>query len=611
MGKAALIAVAAVILAGSFLLLNVQRANRDTNRKQGEQQRDVLARELARTGHSLILTHAVDGKGFRGKPEFETLAHGGGTIVVPDGTYEVNGNVLEFTVEGRYGGTVHRIRSTYRWDGLHFPSPLWMEGPSPSANLASGARIDGGKENHPILFDGAVFEKLGLDELGLSFNGMVRDFMSEVGGTKSRGVREALLDEARRAAFEQDGTPTLGEIYRAIVSYPGADLLQNPQALTGELGSKNAPVILLADRDVLVKDKVKGHGILVIEGGLSVPAGTSFDWEGFVLMNPGEGFAEANLAGKTKINGAMALLQEGVPPGGHMDVTAFRDYTGTWSDPWGSTYWKLKHTHKYNEKEGDTVFFTGNQEAGRPERLKFTETLQSLGSRDVYLEFSNSQQHGLSRLSLDVEGHDPVAGPVARGFGGLASPLSPYRTGTFKADDLNGLEIDVRSLSMLQKMWDAQDGCQSGPHCVSASYNREGALTVSLREAGTDKLVYQASVYWHRRLDEVAEHEQQMEQWRNEIRAGKQIGFRLTMSDHASIAYDEKALDVLAEVLAADALALKHLGTWEQHWGPHDEGNPIEQERKRDKKDKKKRDRDGDDDDDDDDDDEDEDDDDD
>ena len=595
MGKAALIGVAAAIVAGGFLLLNTQRIDRDATRKQSEQQRDVLARELARTGHSLLLTHAVDGEGFRAEQPFESLAHGGGTIVVPDGGYEVDGDILTFTVEGHYEGTVHRVRSTYRWNGFTFPSPLWMEGPIPSASLAPRATIDGGKDERPVLFDEAVFERLDLDELGLSFGGVVRDFMREVGRTRSRGVDEALLDEAKRAAFEEEGIPALNEIYRAILSYPDVRLVEAPGALRGKLGSKKAPAVLLAERDVVVQGKVKGHGILVIEGGLSVPAGATFEWDGLVLMSPGEAFAEADLAGKAKINGAMALLQEGVPPGGHMDVTAFRDYTGAWSRPWGATYWKLQHTHKYDEKEGDTVFFTGNRRAGRRERLRLTETLQSLGSRDVYLEINNHRRHGLSRLALDVAGHDPVAGPVARGFGGLASPLSPYRTRAFEANKLKGLEVDVRSLSMLQKMWDDLDGCRSGPRCVSASYSREGALTLSLREAGTDKLVYQAAIYWHRRLDEVEEHEEQMARWRDEIRAGKEIGFRLTMSDHASIAYDEEALDVLADVLAADALALKHLATWEHHWGPSAEGHLAdekperEEEEKKDKKKKKKK----------------------
>ena len=178
---------------------------------------------------------------------------------------------------------------------------------------------------------------------------------------------------------------------------------------------------------------------------------------------------------------------------------------------------------------------------------------------------------------LNIDGHGFASGPLVRGFGDLASPLSSYRSETFKADQLKDFEISVRSLSMLQKMWDELGGCQDGPRCVSASYTREGALTVSLREDGTDKLIYQTSVYWHRRLDEVEEHEQQMEAWRQSILAGQDIGFKLTMGDDASINYVKENLSIVSKVLAADALALRHLGTWEQHWGPGEKGNPLHQ----------------------------------
>ena len=589
MGKAALIGVAAVILAGSFLLLNLQQITGDTNRTQGQQQSDILARELARTGHNLVLAYGVSEDGFNAGLPFKQQLASGGEIHVIDYNPSPDGTLVDFTVQGHYGGTVHQVRSRYRWNLVTFPSPLWMEGPNQTASLSPKTVIDGGKKNYPVVFDDAVFENLGMDELGLSFNGIVRNFMDEVSNSSSQNVWEEVLNDNKREKLEKNGTPPLETIYHAILSYPGLNLVSNPSAFSGEFGTKKKPVVLLADGDAVVNGSVKGHGILVVEGGLSVPVGSTFEWDGFVLMSPGESASEANLAGKTQIDGAMALLQEGVPPGGHMDVTSFRDYTGSWSDPWGSTYWMLKHTHKYNEKQGDTVFFTGNAAAGRPERLNFTETLQSLGSRDVYLEIGNHRRHGLSQFVLDVDGHGPVSGPIVRGFGDLASAVSSYRSQTFKANELNDFEISVRSLSMLQKMWDELGGCQDGPRCVSASYTREGALTVSLREDGTDKLVYQASVYWHRRLDEVAEHEQQMEAWRQSILSGQDIGFKLTMGDAASIRYDKENLNILSQVLAADALALKHLGTWEQHWAPGEKGNPLKQKPEKEKDEKNDR----------------------
>ena len=262
-------------------------------------------------------------------------------------------------MQGHHGGTVHQVRSRYRWNLITIPSPLWMEGPSQTAALSPDAVIDGGEENYPVLFDDAVFENLGMDELGLSFDTIVRNFMGEVSSSKSWNVWEEVLDDKKREELEKDGTPPLEEIYQAILSYPRLNLVSNPSTFSGEFGTEKNPVVLLADGDAFVNGTVKGHGILVIEGGLNVPAGSTFEWDGFVLMSPGESASEAKLEGKTKVDGAMALLQEGVPPGGHMDVTSFRDYTGTWSDPWGSTYWMLKHTHKYNEKEGDTVFLYG------------------------------------------------------------------------------------------------------------------------------------------------------------------------------------------------------------------------------------------------------------
>ncbi|MGI9174589.1 MAG: hypothetical protein ACR2GR_04660 [Rhodothermales bacterium] len=195
MGKAALIGVAAVILAGSFLLLNLQQITSDTNRTQGQQQSDILARELARTGHNLVLTYAVSEDGFNAKLPFKKQLASGGEIHVTDYKPSADGDFVDFAVQGHYGGTVHQVRSRYRWNLVTIPSPLWMEGPNQTASLSPDAVIDGGKENYPVLFDDTVFEGLGMDELGLSFNGIVRNFMGEVSNSKSQNIREAGLTQ--------------------------------------------------------------------------------------------------------------------------------------------------------------------------------------------------------------------------------------------------------------------------------------------------------------------------------------------------------------------------------------------------------------------------------
>jgi hypothetical protein len=277
-----------------------------------------------------------------------------------------------------------------------------------------------------------------------------------------------------------------------------------------------------------------------------------------------------------------------------MDLTVMRDHSGVWASPQGvetatgpARPWH-RHTHKFDMATGGrTAYFLENGLAGRHDllgyhRTRFYSTLAHMGNDEIVLELANTDMHGLSRLSMRLAGDELAAGAVSRGFPQEYASDNPLRSRPFRASELRDLVLQIRSLRLLSyKPNNSNCGphlslveCADRPQGVGGHYDRDGALTLRVRRASDDALMYEAAAYWHWKEEEADGDEEEETAWRNLIESGASFGTRLEMGPNVSIEFDRLAIRPIGQRLGFLRAELRHVGTWTTHWSAGERGAP-------------------------------------
>ena len=274
-------------------------------------------------------------------------------------------------------------------------------------------------------------------------------------------------------------------------------------------GLGTAPLLVVSDKAVKIDSgyTVTGRGLLMIKHGLEVEG--TLNWDGMVLVHSERDTLNVvihNAEGGVNINGSFVIEHDAPPPGGHMDLTVWRDTDGTWSNPMGvHTSGKrnnLRHTHRFGNKgggwheggnqwkscgnkdicpedsrpEGDdaaarrVVFLEKGKGKGKGKgktgsvhetHTQFAQLLDDLDKRPVYLQIGDSravqQFDGHTDISLKLKKESLCLGTAQGGFSTLCRDASnPHRTTVFEAKDLESLVLDIGSLRMLKHLtnWD-------------------------------------------------------------------------------------------------------------------------------------------------------------
>ncbi len=332
--------------------------------------------------------------------------------------------------------------------------------------------------------------------------------------------------------------------------------------------------------------QLTGHGILIVEGDLTVDAGAVLDWDGFVYLRPKESYSQSRFDGLVNIRGALLAYQEAIPPGSHMDVTTHRDLTGTWSIPRGTEAnqagipipgpWFV-HRHKWDQQWNArppiavdrvvTFLRNGTAPATHENYLRFSESLQdflSAGITDIYLKFDNRSQNGMGTFLFEYT--DPAtgalrtrSGSIPSGFDGSGSVTSP----TIPVASLRSMEMQFRSLRLLQFMQDPDPNgsLDDGAHRVSNDHSRQGSFHLEIYDAATDRLIMTTSVYQHIREDEDDEYEEELNQLHDDIVNGH-FGLNLVLGPYTQFVYDESSVADAMDRIRPRQVA--HLGSWTQ-----------------------------------------------
>ncbi|MDX1419823.1 MAG: hypothetical protein R3181_07650 [Rubricoccaceae bacterium] len=580
MGKLAFLLVMAAIIGGTTLTYSTYATVNEHVRARGETQADVLAREAATSGHGLLLNAALDTRGFRSSPGFSGLELANSFFTVDDYTVETDGTEVTFTVTGHSGGARHTIRSRYAWDPLDLPGPIWFDVPFASAQLDPGAVLSGGEDARPVVFDRRRFDD---NEVGtlLPFSTMraaLEGQLATAGGNSGLSVPNP-IDPLLEDLNLPEGSGHADDLFYAALAAMGDGDVTLPAntVLAGAAHYGATPRIVHATGPLTVgaTGALTGSGVLAVAGDLTVESGGRLDWNGLVVLHSDEPVLHLRLDGQVALRGAVAVSQNALPPGGHMDLTVMRDLDGRWSSPKGDRtgspwavygdYPWFQHKHRFDLDlpEGQTVYFA---EAGRDrheEWTQFRDALDQMGSQEVYLEFAQTDRHGYATYRLDLAGQPTRSGLVKNGWGLFAGSRSS-RSRPFPASDLRSFIIDVQSLRVLRDRFDGR-GCAEWPRCIGGSWERGRALTVRLRRNSGGRLLYEGTLYWHMRSDEVAEHEEEERRWREAILNGAEFGTRLTMGGDVSLAYDIDAIRPVADRLGFDGDETHHRGTWTEH----------------------------------------------
>lgn len=605
MGKAAVLGALAVTLTVMSLIYTSQETSRETQIVQSRAASNDVARELAHDGKKLILASWVEAQGALGSAPFQSINQDGGTITVTD--FNVSASVMDVTVRAEYNGAVHDIRSRYQWNGYGL-NPFQVKAADIDFEISPATELDFDKitldDQSLKELNDVLISELGLAgslaELDLGSGKILNNVKNKLNSQGKNQITIELIDAAQRAALEQEnGLYFPDQVEQAISSYIASNpnlLTTSPTAPTS-FGDGSGTGILKITDDLTVSN-LTGSGILIVEGSLVVPTSATLNWDGIVLIKPpSDNFnPQIDFSGTVNINGGLIALHESMPNAGHMDVTTFRDMTGTWASSSGVDkklyYWPwcMYHKHDFTSAYGNNITYWANTSSKRihESQIHFNDTLGKLSnSQEIFLEIFNPSTHGRGTLSLELTGEPMAVYPVSSGFEpSVAAPGNAYRTKNFTVNELKYLHIDINRLSSLRKMWDPSSGnyagcsTNSGPLCVGYDYNRMNALTLRLYTvtSGTEKMVYEASMYWHRRTDEEAAFNDKMDALLDEIKS-PDYGLDINLGSNVKIAADNSVLNMLSK-LAGGTVGYSHLGTWQKHWDELDANNPVSHEEK-------------------------------
>ena len=584
MGKLALLLVLASVLGGTVVTMSMRSSVGASAALVGGAEADVVAREIAETARNLAVSKMLGAEGFVDPllTGVRPLDGGEYTVSVESlGQYEATLRVV-----ASYGGAVHTTRSTYLYDPMNVPGPIWVDAPVATGEIVAGARpkIWGGAdgpEHRNVVLDRRGHDKhelesfFRLDSLTAKLGGMAggSGLALEVPPASAWEGESGLLGNLGR-----DVRNTEDLYFKALAQFePGSDVrIGGPKLVTGAetWAGPGRDRITVVTGDLLIAPggRVEGSGVLVVNGALRVtkaPTGLgqgSLTWRGLVIVRSSADELPVELKGAVSIQGALAVAHTAFPPGGHLDVSVYADLAGM--DPsrpggayrgsrWPARHPWFNHSHAFDlrphptvlgEVRGPHVVYLKNGNPGPYEaEVDFALFRHYMPNEDVYVEFGNPGNHGYATFRMEVAGQPVAIEGTPQEFPlFFRHRLGPTRSAPFRPSALRSLEVKVQSLRALRKSFDHADpGCDSYPECIGNDWNRKGALSLRIMRARDHKRLYESTLYWHMREDEVAAHEAAENAWRERIRSQTGYGAHITLGNDVDIQFRHNDLDAL------------------------------------------------------------------
>lgn len=523
MGKASLLLVLAVIMAGTVTMVSRDRIAVDTANQEALYEGQTLARVYAESGINLAFTRTVnDFSGYRPAGEFVDYKEGGYEITVTGPT----AGPADITVVGHYGPFRYTISGTVGQQGVRAIDALTVAGPLKKWEIKNTAFISG----YDTDTDGS--NGSGVDVHAI--------YAADASAYTYMSTRFTAGD-AIGVGGNPDYTTTAPDVsfsdyVQEIFSYDGDALTEYNKNQTWKnltFGSPESPVMLHVDGDVKLQDNTVGYGVLFVDGGLTMEKNSR--WEGLIyaLDNGGKRtFQDASsVYGAVIMQSADDAGGTGVdagPLGGHFDVDVFSTATAA----------EVYHQHMYDDK-----YMTDTVDLLDPgcKKGKLCWSTIMAGKTSIYLEFDNvSSSWGTYTITAAANATLGTPSVNATGYtndGGFTSQL-------LDAGSLSALRVQFHALCSMEP---------TKPSSVQGdASDRDGAFRIRAYAASKPgaswvkgAMLYEIAMYHHD--DTATQCAPGTEDVAGAPAVGKQM--ELTMENTASIRYSSEALSRLSELI--------------------------------------------------------------
>ncbi len=128
---------------------------------------------------------------------------------------------------------------------------------------------------------------------------------------------------------------------------------------------------------------------------------------------------------------------------------------------------------------------------------------------------------------------------------------------------------DASGIAPSSADWMPGGRCSNRPACVGQTQNRDGALALEVVRASDDRVVYDASMYWHTQDPGGVEHraeEAAEAAWRASLAAGTTYGTVLEMGARARLSFSVPRMAPIAARLGLAGTSVAHVGSSSRHW---------------------------------------------
>ena len=455
MGKTVLLLLTAVVISGTVLSLGQARIAGATDESHRENASESFSREMADAATNAVLASALRDRRFATAAEVETgriASFGGGDFELL--SYSVSGpndSKADFTVRGRFpyrfGAdgeleyTEQEVRSVYEWVPPGFPCALSLNSHVGNLDISGseigGVGLDG--EERPTCYDRRQHDSYRMGSFGLTWDDQYEELADADSGMTQAGLPNMAIPgpgqehETMSEMYADANAPSPDVFAAGALDLLGVGdrrfldphiVLSTEVLSIGDPDTGSDPRIAYFDSSLTVQGngKIEGAGLLVVNGDLRLRPGATLEWAGMVIVRSREEVLIVDIdSSDVDIRGTLIVDHDAPPPGGHMDLTVWRDYTAAWSAPWGQAVlpWQTgtspnkkvyAHTHRFGDKDAGRTPLSGTSWDGQSENTIYPAGSRPTGGsngarRIVFRDPGLSQLHTISgNPAPDVSG---------------------------------------------------------------------------------------------------------------------------------------------------------------------------------------------------------------
>jgi hypothetical protein len=427
MGKTVLLLLTAVVIGGTMLSLGQATIMASTDESHRENASEAYSREMADAATQAVLATALRDRSFAtGIQPGRLASYGGGDFELTN--YSVSGpndSRVDFTVRGRFpyrldehGEPVYteqEVTSAYEWVPPGFPCALSLGSYMNQLNLEGssigGIGLDG--EPRPSCFDRRRYDSYRLDDFpGLEWenheqtlanpdSGMVQSNplagMAIPGPGHEYGSMSEMYADHNAPAPDVFSTNAPGYISEGDARFPNPYTIGAGETISvGDPDFGEDPRIAYFDSSLTIEQngRLQGAGLLVVNGNLILKEDAAIDWAGMVIVRSRADTLLIDLdPGSVTINGTFVVDHDAPPPGGHMDLTVWRDYTNYFAAPWGEAVldWQkpsgpnkkvYAHTHRYGDRGAGRTPLSGTSWQGQSSSSIYPSESRPIGGEN-------------------------------------------------------------------------------------------------------------------------------------------------------------------------------------------------------------------------------------